>query len=233
MFNFDQKNAGIIDSKTFEVIQKLHVLIVGVGGIGGHLANHLVRLGVSHIHLCDYDVFQPSNINRQLFSKNTNLDQLKVDVIKESLKDVRTDVKLISYPCRIEDLDHDVWSSINIVFDALDTPVTKIWLEKMATRFRIPLIHGAIAGWFGQVGIIVPGAHMIDQIYDSDNQSFDRSLGSPTFTPSIIAGIMVSEMIKYLQGNQSLVNKVLMIDLFNHEYQILSFDEAKRNKEIK
>ena len=233
MDNFDEKNAGIIDSNTFEVFKKLHVLIIGVGGIGGHLTNHLVRLGVSHVHLCDYDAFQPSNINRQLFSKTANLGQLKVDVLMESLKEIRSDVKLISHPCRIEKLDNDVWSSINIVFDALDTPGTKLYLEKMAAKFRIPLIHGAIAGWYGQVGIVTPGYHILDKIYDQDNQSFDRSLGSPTFTPAIIAGIMVSEMIKYLQGNQALVNKVLMIDLLNHEYQIVGFDRADENKEIK
>jgi molybdopterin-synthase adenylyltransferase len=232
---YDEKNIGIIDAITLRKIKQTRILVVGMGGIGGHLANHLVRLGIKTLHICDHDVFQPSNINRQLFSKTTSIGKLKTDIVSKALHDIRQSVEIVTHKCRIENIDEQIWNNIDIVMDALDSIKTKRYLENVASKHNIPLIHGAIAGWFGQVGIIMPGSGIISRIYEGKDYGLESDLGSPTFTPSIIAGVMISELIKYMKNHENaLINKIMLFDLLNHDYQILFFNHIsnKNKKEI-
>lgn len=229
MDSFDQKNTGVIDSLTMWRIKHTRVLVVGAGGLGGHLANLLVRLGIKTIHLCDYDVFQPSNINRQLFSSETNIGQLKVEVIKENVKAIRSDVQVVAHACRIEDLEETIWHNVDVVVDAVDSFKVRRYLEDIASKHNLPLLHGAVAGWYGQVGIVMPGSDLLTRLFGNQDHGLETELGCPTFIPAIIAGMMVSELVKFLQDDGSaLVNKILMIDVRNHDYRILDFNQSSK-----
>ena len=231
MDKFDEKNRGIIDDSTLQRIKQLRLLIVGAGGIGGHLANHLVRLRVKAIHLCDYDIFQTSNLNRQLFSNLAVLGQRKVDVVARAISGIRPDVTIVSHPCSIEDIDSSIWEEIDIVLDAVDSIKTKLNLEDMAKKHNLPLVHGAVAGWYGQVGIIMPGQNVLHQFYKDEKHGLEKELASPTFIPSIIAGLIISELIKYIQDqDKALVNQIMMVDVLNHDYQTLSFNVLAKEK---
>lgn len=232
MHDYDIKNTELISITGLNKVKDTRVLIVGLGGIGGHLANHLARLGVKTLHLCDHDVFQPSNINRQLFSSVASLGSSKADIVGKAVQGIRQDVKVVVHACRIENLDSHIWNDIDIVMDALDNVKTRIYLEDMAYRHNVPLIHGAIGGWYGQVGIIMPGSRILARLYQGKEQGPEAILGSPTFTPSVIAGIMVGEFVKCMQNDEhALIDKIMMIDLLNHDYQILTFDEPNERKE--
>lgn len=231
MNTFDEKNKGIIDDSTLQRIKQIRLLVVGAGGIGGHLANHLVRLGVKTIHLCDYDVFQASNLNRQLFSSLAVLGQRKVDVVARAISGIRPDVTIVSHPCSIEDIDSSIWEEIDIVLDAVDSIKTKLNLEDMAKKHNLPLVHGAVAGWYGQIGIIMPGSNVLHHFYKDSEYGLEKELGSPTFIPSVVAGMMVSELIKFLQGqDKALINKIMMVDALNHDYHTLAFNHLSSDK---
>jgi len=222
MNSFDEKNKGIIHSETFDYLRQMRILIVGVGGIGGHLANHLVRLGVHSVHLCDFDVFEASNINRQLFATLDVLGQPKVTVVKDAIKNIRKDVNIITHECRVEDLNEQVYQQIDIIMDALDSIKTKLYLEEIASRHNLPLFHGALAGWFGQIGIVIPKSKLLSRFYEEADHGLELTLGAPTFTPSIIAGMMVSELLKFIaEPEHALINRILSVNLLNHEYDIL------------
>jgi tRNA A37 threonylcarbamoyladenosine dehydratase len=72
-------NLGIMSSMELDAIQNKKIMIVGLGGLGGHVADSLVRLGVSRIMLVDFDVFEVSNLNRQLYSTHENIGEYKVN----------------------------------------------------------------------------------------------------------------------------------------------------------
>ncbi len=232
MNQYDEKNMGIINTITMARIKKTRILIVGLGGIGAHLTNHLVRLGVQTVHLCDHDVYQRSNINRQLFSAEKMVGKSKVVVVTEALTGIRPDVEIIAHACKIEDINEKIWSQIDIVMDALDSSKMKIYLEMIAGEHRLPVVHGAIAGWYGQVGIIMPGTHIINRLYDGKDYGLDANLGSPTFTPAVIAAMMVGELVKFLDGDEkALINKILMVDLANNNLETLAFEDMHNKKE--
>jgi molybdopterin-synthase adenylyltransferase len=216
------ENFGILSEKAFNQIQTLNVMIVGLGGLGGHLANTLTRLGVNHLFLVDFDTFSISNLNRQLFSNHYNIGLSKVLSIKDELLKIQPNIEVKTYIKRIEDIQISELKHIDIIFDAVDHILTKLYLEKLASDLSIPFIHGAIAGYFGQIGFMMPGSHILSDLYQNQTKGIEKELRSPSFTPAIIANMMVSEFVKWISNKDTtLVNQLMMIDLLNHHYEIM------------
>jgi molybdopterin/thiamine biosynthesis adenylyltransferase len=216
------ENFGILSQETFDRLKEANVMIVGLGGLGGHLANTLTRLGVNHLFLVDFDTFSMSNLNRQLFSNQKNIGKSKVMTIKEELIHIQPNLKVVIYNEHVEQLDQSITEQIDFIFDAVDNIKTKLYLETLATKHAIPLFHGAIGGYYGQVGIVMPGSHLLSSIYQNQEKGIEKELKSPSFTPAIIANMMAMEFIKFLSNKEkALINQLMMIDLFNHAYEIM------------
>ncbi len=217
-----EKNFGIITQHDFLKLRNIRVLIVGLGGLGGHIANNLVRLGVMSIDMCDHDAFEITNLNRQLFSSHATIGQYKVDVVKASLLAINPDINVNIDAVRVQELDDHVFDNIDLMIDAVDDIATKLYLEHVACKHGKPLLHGAVAGWYGQIGLVMPESYLLQELYQGKHQGLERTLGSPTFTPAVVASMMTCEFVKYIMGHeQALINKIMMIDLLNHDYRVL------------
>lgn len=217
-----EKNFGIFSPAELSKIAKTRVLIVGLGGIGGYLANALVRLGVRQLTLVDFDKFKVTNLNRQLFSSLKTIDKFKVDIIKDELLKIDPTLKIDSQPLSIEALDEDVVSKVDVVFDAVDVIKTKIYLEKMCSKYNLPLIHGALGGWFGQVGISLPKSSLLEDFYGKDVSGLEETMGAPTFIPPLVAHYMVVQFILLCLGKkEALINQILNIDALHTELSVV------------
>jgi molybdopterin/thiamine biosynthesis adenylyltransferase len=226
-----KENLGILTEDELEKIQKMHVLLVGLGGLGGYIANSLVRLGVIKMTLVDFDTFQLTNLNRQLFSSQSNLFQLKTKVLKKALLEINPAIEVSLYSKAIETMNFDQTQNFSMIIDAVDNIQTKCYLEDLAENLGIPLLHGAVGGWYGQFGIIMPKSHMLQELYGIQKYGIEKSMKCPTFAPPILANMMVSEFVKYVvYPNQALINKIMMVDLLNNDYEII-FDKSKSIKE--
>ncbi len=220
-------NLGIFTQKELNRIRNAQVLIVGAGGLGGYLANGFVRMGVKSIVVVDNDRFEKRNLNRQLFSSHENLGRFKSDVVVEALDAVSPDTHLMSCPFSVEDLDDETLKGVDMIVDAAGNAETKKYLEKLAETYKKPLLHGAIGGWYGQVGIVLPGKGIVNKLYDSSTRSVEEDLRCPTFTPAVVANLMVTEFAKYYGGKKALVNRILLVNLLEHTYDILFDDDAE------
>src|SRR5660397_169269 len=77
---------------------------------------------------------------------------------------------------------------------ALDNMSSRKILAKGCAELKIPLVHGAIAGWYGQVSTIMPGDNTMERLYRGDeNKGVEVELGNPAFTPALVASIQVAE----------------------------------------
>ena len=202
-------------------LKDLKVAVIGCGGLGGYIIEELARLGVGTIKLVDDDEFSISNLNRQLMSNEENIGKSKVLEAKLRISKVNSEVTIIPFLKRFtfknaEGILHD----IDIVFDATDNIVSRIDLEEECESRNIPIIHGAINGWYGQVCIVIPGSKRLSKLYKSEDMMCQyQQLGNPSFTPPIVASIQINEFVKYLfNKGLTLTEKVLFIDLLNHEY---------------
>lgn len=220
-----EKNTGIISDETYKNLKRMNILIIGAGGLGGYLANSLARIGVKSITIVDYDVFDQSNLNRQLFSTSKNIGESKVEVLKDELLQINPDLKIKTLSCKYdESFNKSHFKNIDFCFDAVDNIEARLTLERDCSYHNIPLIHGAIAGWYGQFGIVMPNTNILHDIYKNQivGQGIEKILKSPTFIPPIVANMMVVEFIKLISNSEeALINKVFYIDLLTHSYQVM------------
>ena len=79
-----------------EKLKKLKVLVVGVGGVGGYAVEALARSGISNITIVDYDKVDITNINRQIIALHSTIGKLKVEVLKERIKDIDNDAFFVT-----------------------------------------------------------------------------------------------------------------------------------------
>lgn len=223
-----QKNLGVFNASEMEAIMDTTVAIVGLGGLGGMVANGLVRLGVRRLVLIDHDRFEKTNLNRQLFCTEETLGMKKVYVVEEALHAINPDCDIKVYADRFETLMPSVFEHVDVVVDALDSIPLKLQLERIASRHGKPLLHGAVGGWCGQVGISMPNARMLEKYYQSRDEGAEAEEGSPTFTPGVIGSLMVLESAKLLAGKgEALRDKLLFVDLLTHETSTITLEELK------
>ena len=216
------RNMGILNQEEFLIVKNTKILVVGAGGLGGYIASSLVRLGVEHITILDFDNFEESNLNRQIFCSTLTLNKSKVEVTKEKLLEINPSAKIEIMHLRYDnDINQNLYENIDIVFDAVDNIKTKILLENHCSLHNKPFIHGAIGGWYGQIGIILPGSFILKEIYKDKISGIEKTLKSPTFIPGIVGNMMISEFLKFILKKESLTNKILFIDVLDHEYRII------------
>lgn len=192
-----------IGSFTIEGQKKLlasKVMIVGLGGLGGYVLEELCRAGVGEIVVVDYDTFEETNLNRQLLATENTLEQGKADVAKKRASEINKTVVIKSFRDKIENISEIHWEGVELVFDCLDRIDPRLYLEKKAEKLKIPLVHGAVAGWYGQVGFFLPGSNWLSKIYRKHKTGIEQILGNPPFTPSLVASLMTALGISYLLG---------------------------------
>jgi len=134
-----------------EAMEKLAsscVAVFGLGGVGGHAAEALIRSGVGAIMLVDNDVVSPSNINRQLLATVDTVGRLKTDVAVERLKSINPSAKILAkntffMPENSNEFD---FSSFDYVVDAIDTVTGKIELVLKCEQAGTPIISCMGAG---------------------------------------------------------------------------------------
>ena len=205
------------------------VLVVGLGGLGGHVVEQLARAGVGRIAAADPDVFEETNLNRQIFSTTAGLGCKKTTETARRLTQINPAVEFSGYDVKFQQLDDAVFDGLDLVFDCLDGAADRCALETICSARDIVLIHGAIGGWFGQVGIVWPGAGLLKRTYGDHKHGIEQTLGNPPFTPAVIGSMAAALGIRFLLGKVTARESSLhFIDLVDEECQSLRFPDAGR-----
>jgi len=203
------------DQKTLELKT---VCVIGCGGLGGHNIEALARIGVGNIVLVDCDSFSESNLNRQLFCKESNINKDKALEAAKRVNEINSSVNTIVYSEKFtEDNAETIISNCDIVIDALDNIAARMILAKACAKAGIYLIHGAVGGWNFQVAAMEPGSSLFEKLYGNIKKTTPPSVLS--FTPFVCAGIQVAKAIDILLHPDEDVNKKLLLgDLKNSSF---------------
>lgn len=141
--DWEQRTLLLLGKERYELIKAVHVLIVGIGGVGAYAAEMLARAGVGNLTLADADVVSESNINRQLLALHSTVGRNKVDVMEERLRDINPDIRITTVKAFVKDdktyelLDSD---RFDYLVDCIDTLSPKVNLIKAAMDRRIPVV---------------------------------------------------------------------------------------------
>jgi molybdopterin/thiamine biosynthesis adenylyltransferase len=195
-------------------------VLVGLGGLGGQLLEQLSRAGIGQIIAVDPDIFDETNLNRQLLSNETNIGKEKAGEAKKRVAKINKAVEVASFPCRLEELPDDVWEKADLVFDCLDNIDDRLVLARKCSASNCPLVHGAIAGWYGEVGIVWPGSNMLEQHYQGQREGLEKELGTLVFTAAVAAGLMAAKGCQILMGKcQSRQSTMHFFDLLADDWE--------------
>ena len=140
--------AMIIGEDNIEKLKNSHVAVFGVGGVGGHLCEALVRSGIGHIDIFDNDIVSPSNLNRQIIALHSTIGQKKVDVMKARLLDINPelDIKTHAVFYSKDNAEEFPLTDYDYIADAIDSVPSKLELIKRATGCGTPIISSMGTG---------------------------------------------------------------------------------------
>ena len=222
------RNLGAISPSEQRRLLQSRVAIIGAGGLGGTVLELLARMGIGELMIADKDIIGDSNLNRQILSKETNLGQSKAEVAVKRVKEINSSIEITGHsvfinPDNVEKIIEDA----EVVVDALDNLPSRFVLQKACRDLEIPLVHGAIAGFNGQLTTIFPEDKGLELIYGTDRDlpehGSEVELGAPTMIPAIIASLEAQEAVKILLKRGKLFrNKLLYLDIENGTIEILN-----------
>lgn len=196
-----QRNRNMISNKQQLRLFKSHAAVIGCGGLGGYVLEQLARLGVGKITAIDPDTFEEHNLNRQLLSSPRLLGHAKVDVAAQRIADINPAVTVVPIRAAFgEENGAALVEEADVVVDAVDNVPARLALADICGRIGIPLVHGAIAGWYGHVATQYPGDTTLQKLYSrfKNGKGVESELGNPSFTPGVAASFQVAEACKVL-----------------------------------
>lgn len=219
------RNLGAIAREEQLLLQTKRVCIVGCGGLGGHLIEHMARIGVGHLTVIDGDRFDRTNLNRQLLSAEDNIGLSKAKEAQKRIGQINPDCSVTAMEQFLTaDNAAALLAGHDLVLDALDSIPHRLVLQRVCAELKIPLIHGAVEGWFGQVTTVLPGDNSLSRLYPGRNGEAapDRAASTLSFAPACIASVQAAEAVKVLLGKEpSLRGKVLFADLLQNRFDAL------------
>lgn len=138
----------LIGSDALDKLSRRRVAVFGIGGVGGYVAESLVRAGVGAIDLIDNDTVSQSNINRQIIALSSTVGQLKTEVMRQRVLDINSDIKVncinkFVLPDNIDEFD---FSAYDYVVDAIDTVSGKLAIIEKAYLEGVPVISSMGTG---------------------------------------------------------------------------------------
>lgn len=223
-----QRNQTMISTREQLSLFRSKIAVIGCGGIGGYIIEELARIGVGNIVAVDPDVFAEHNLNRQLYCTLEQLGQKKVSAAARRVKEINPAVRFQQVAEAFDkENGPELLQGVDVVADALDSIPARLHLAMICKELKIPLVHGAIAGWYGQVVTQYPDEDILEHIYmgHEEKKGIETKLGNPSFTPALIASLEVAEIIKILLGQERMNRRqCLAIDLYHLETNDIHFE---------
>jgi adenylyltransferase/sulfurtransferase len=208
-----QRQITLLGHEGQESLRCARVLVAGVGGLGTIIAAYLAAAGVGFLRLVDNDRVEISNLNRQLLFQPDDIGREKVVAATEKLLIMNPEIQVEGINKTINDETADeMVKDVDLIVDAMDNFVTRFVLNKVAFFHRLPLVHGAVRGFFGQATTLIPGKTGCLKCLFAQNppKEIFPILGP---TCGVIGAIQATETVKVLTDRgEPLANRLFFWD---------------------
>lgn len=200
---------------------------VGLGGLGGGLLENLARAGVGTIATADGDVFEETNLNRQLLSDGAAIGRPKAEVAAERARALNPSVSFTALADFLDETGMDaLLEGADVAVDALGGLKDRPALAAAARRRGIPLVTGAVAGYTAIVATMLPGGPSPLDFFGGagTGPSAEEVLGCPSPAVMAVAALQAAEVLRLLAGREAaLAGKALIVDLETMRFDTVTF----------
>jgi len=202
------------------------VLLLGAGGLGSPAALYLAAAGVGTLGIIDMDVVDASNLQRQILHNTDRIGERKVDSAKKTLTLVNPDVNVVTYDVRLgADNILDIIDGYDVIVDGTDNFPTRYLVNDASLLKRIPVVHGSIFRFEGQVTVFTPYEGpcyrcMIPEPPPAELAPSCAEAGVLGVLPGIIGSIQALEAVKILLGiGETLQGRLLAYDALEETFR--------------
>ncbi|MGC8498321.1 MAG: molybdopterin-synthase adenylyltransferase MoeB [Acidimicrobiales bacterium] len=202
------------------------VLLLGAGGLGSPAALYLAAAGVGTIGVIDMDVVDESNLQRQILHNVDRVGQRKVDSARQTITALNPDVEVRTYDVRLgADNVLDILNGYDVIVDGTDNFPTRYLVNDASLLLRIPVVHGSIFRFDGQVTIFSPYVGpcyrcMIPEPPPPELAPSCAEAGVLGVLPGIVGSLQAVEAIKLLLGlGEPLVGRLLTYDSLDQSFR--------------
>ncbi len=202
-----------------------HVLVIGAGGLGCPAALFLAASGVGTLTLCDGDIVDLTNLQRQILHRTSSIGMAKVDSARAALNQINPEVHVVALNERVDEARLlELASQADVVLDCSDNFATRYALNRVCVQLNKPLVSGAATRFDGQVSVFdlrrteSPCYHCLYPEQAEIEETRCAVMG--VFAPlvGIIGSLQAAEALKLLLGiGTSLCGRLLVMDVLHME----------------
>jgi molybdopterin/thiamine biosynthesis adenylyltransferase len=203
------------------------VLLLGAGGLGSPAALYLAAAGVGTIGIVDMDVVDASNLQRQILHNSERVGMRKVDSARVALEALNPDVQVVTYDERLGASNvAEIVRGYDVVVDGTDNFPTRYLVNDAALLAGVPVVHGSIFRFEGQVSVFAPGVGpcyrcLVPEPPPAEMAPSCAEAGVLGVLPGIIGSMQAVEAIKLMLGvGESLVGRLLAYDALEQSVRI-------------
>lgn len=216
-----------------EALVNSHALIIGAGGLGSPVVLYLAASGVGTLTICDFDVVDLTNLQRQIVHSTASVGMNKALSAQQALFEINASVQVNTVCVRsTEEEFSTLISQADVVIDCSDNFATRYLLNKLCVHLKKPLVSGAAIGFEGQVTVYdmrsetSPCYHCLfpDQSEASGEDNAMRCATHGVFSPLVgmIGTTQAAEALKLLMGvGESLQGRLLLLDALTMEWRTI------------
>ncbi len=183
-----------------EALARARVLVAGAGGLGCSAALYLAAAGIGSLRIVDDGAVELGNLNRQVLYTEADIGKPKVKAAGSRLAALNREVSLEASETRMDpDSLPALISGCRLIMDCLDNLPTRLALNREALRQGVPIVHGAVHGFHGQLMVVVPGeTACLRCLYQ--RAQFSGVIPVIGVTPGLIGLLQATEAIKLITG---------------------------------
>ena len=144
-----QRTELLIGKENLNKLQHSHVIVFGVGGVGGFAIEALVRSGIVEISIVDFDTVDLTNLNRQIIATQDSIGKLKTSVMRDRLLSINPNVIVHEFPEKFSMENSNLFfkdKKYDYIVDAIDLVTSKLALAEIAKNLSIPIISSMGTG---------------------------------------------------------------------------------------
>ncbi|SCX76216.1 HesA/MoeB/ThiF family protein [Desulfoluna spongiiphila] len=220
------RNAGSFSSDEQRQLLGKVVAVAGCGGLGGYIAQFLARMGVGGLRLFDPDVYEASNLNRQVFASSDTLGAGKAETARAALSAVNPSVSVTAHRLDVTgDKARPHLTGVDLVADGLDSLGDRARLSELARALKVPMVHAAISGFEARVMVLWPEGPSFGELFGAEAETTaEATLGTPAVTPAVAAGLQCSQIVGVLLGKVSPAETPMVhMDLMEMRTEVFHF----------
>ncbi|EYF02476.1 molybdopterin-synthase adenylyltransferase MoeB [Chondromyces apiculatus] len=195
------------------------VLLLGAGGLGSPAALYLAAAGVGTLGLCDADVVDASNLQRQILHATSRVGTPKVESAELAIRDLNPDVKVVKFQERLDSANIDrIFEGFDVIVDGCDNFPTRYLVNDASVWKKKPVVHGSIFRFEGQVTTFLAGAGPCYRcLYPEPPPPHlapsCQEAGVLGILPGVVGVIQATEAIKLILGRGTpLIGRLLTYD---------------------